>query len=145
MSSGETIMFRASVVLLLGAAVLAAPASHAARPCGSLTTVSLPNTTITLAASVPAGQFTPPDGAATTVVAFCRVSGVSHPTSDSEIKFEVWMPDAWNGNFDQGGNGGGGRGVYGPGGVLIWGLQPRYAAARAAMGHPPTGGCVGHP
>src|SRR6185503_14337977 len=95
--AGGIMMSRGSFVSLLAAAAVAAPASYAAQPCGSLTTLSLPNTTITLAAPVPAGQFTPPDGAATTVVAFCRVSGVSRPTSDSEIKFEVWMPDAWNG------------------------------------------------
>ena len=40
--------------------------------------------------------------------AFCRVAGVTKPTSDSEIKFEVWLPTAasWNGKFEQVGNGG---------------------------------------
>ena len=67
----------------------------AATPCSSLSTLSLPNNTIiTLAAPVPAGQFTPPDFATVKVPAFCRVSGIARPTSDSEIKFEVWLPDA---------------------------------------------------
>ena len=143
-------MSRASIVLLFCAASLAAPPSFAARPCGSLNSVVLPNTTITLAAPVPAGQFTPPDGAATTVIAFCRVSGVSRPTSDSEIKFEVWMPDAWNGRFDQGGNGGYGRGFNVPGGFMIGALNRGYAVAGTDMGHARTVGydvswAIGHP
>jgi feruloyl esterase len=40
--------------------------------------------------------------------AFCRVEAVARPTTDSEIKFEVWIPaaDAWNGKFVGVGNGG---------------------------------------
>src|ERR1700704_3702043 len=106
-------MNRSVVFLVLCAAALAAPRAPAPQPGGVLAKLALANnTTITLATPVPAGRFTPPDGAAVTVPAFCRVSGVSRPTADSEIKFEVWMPDAWNGRFDQGGNGGGGRGVH---------------------------------
>ena len=46
--------------------------------------------------------------AAMTVPAFCRVEATARPTSDSEIKFEVWIPpvDAWNGKFQGVGNGG---------------------------------------
>ncbi len=40
--------------------------------------------------------------------AFCRVQGVSKPTSDSNINFEVWLPEAarWNGKFLSSGEGG---------------------------------------
>lgn len=38
---------------------------------------------------------------------FCRVQGVSRPTSDSNIRFEVWLPtDTWNGRFMSSGEGG---------------------------------------
>lgn len=40
---------------------------------------------------------------------FCRVQGVARPSSDSEIKFEVWLPqtaDAWTGRFKLNGTGG---------------------------------------
>ena len=38
---------------------------------------------------------------------FCRVAATASPTSDSVIKFEVWMPAAnWNGKFQGVGNGG---------------------------------------
>jgi feruloyl esterase len=38
---------------------------------------------------------------------FCRVVGLAKPTSDSEIKFEVWLPTSgWNGKYEQVGNGG---------------------------------------
>jgi feruloyl esterase len=37
----------------------------------------------------------------------CRVAGVLRPTSDSEIRFEVWMPEnGWNGRLLGVGNGG---------------------------------------
>ena len=43
-----------------------------------------------------------------TLPAFCRVEATARPTSDSEIKFEVWIPpvEAWNGKFQGVGNGG---------------------------------------
>jgi feruloyl esterase len=39
--------------------------------------------------------------------ATCRIHGVSRPTADSEIRFEVVVPvgDAWNGRYEQVGNG----------------------------------------
>jgi feruloyl esterase len=137
-----------SCVLVCSAAL--APA-RAAQPCSGLANVALANnTTITLATDVAAGQFTPPDGAAVNLPAFCRVSGVSRPTTDSEIKFEVWLPAAWNGKFDQGGNGGYGRGFNVPGGFMIGALKRGYAVAGTDMGHPRTFGydatwAFGHP
>jgi hypothetical protein len=39
--------------------------------------------------------------------AFCRVAATLKPSSDSEIKMELWMPTAgWNGKFVVPGNGG---------------------------------------
>ena len=127
--------------MALTAVALASASASAAQPCDSLARVVLPHdTTITLAVPVPAGLFTPPDGSPVQVPAFCRVSGVSRPTSDSEIKFEIWLPEAWNGKFDQGGNGGYGRGFNLPGAFMVAALNRGYAVAGTDMGHPRTVG-----
>jgi hypothetical protein len=103
--------FLSSLVLLIGAAIAPAPAS-AQKSCESLTALTLANTTITSATSVAAGAFKPPAGPGAPaptepLPAFCRVAGTAKPTSDSEIKFEVWLPaTGWNGKFEQVGNGG---------------------------------------
>src|SRR5688572_19247398 len=85
-------------------AVLALTATPAlAAPCESLSTLKLPDTTITAAESVAAAAGAR-GGAATP--AHCRVRATIRPTSDSEIKIEVWMPAAgWNGKFQGVGNG----------------------------------------
>src|SRR5688572_27386167 len=70
--------------------------------CESLMNLGLPDTTITVAAVVPAGTFNP----AINVTA-CRVAGSIRPTSDSDIRFEVWLPTSgWNGKFLSAGEGG---------------------------------------
>jgi hypothetical protein len=75
-------MNRSVVLMGLGAAGLTSTSAPAAQTCGSLASLELPNnTTVALATPVPAGRFTPPDGAAVTVPAFCRVSGVSRRTA----------------------------------------------------------------
>ncbi len=80
----------------------------AAATCESLAGTALPDTSITAAESVSAGTFQPPYGsAAGKLPAFCRVAGAIQPTSDSYIRFEVWLPAAgWNGKFLGVGNGG---------------------------------------
>src|SRR6267143_1404955 len=95
----------AVVVVSLVAVRVAAQAPKPAASkvtCADLTKLtSEGNTTITAATSVPAGTFTTPAGQTLTgLPAFCRVVGVSRPTSDSNINFEVWLPsDSWNGKF----------------------------------------------
>ena len=89
--------------------------SHAAT-CESLQALSLPNTTITLTQSVAAGALSSPapgrggvqpTAAFKQLPAFCRVAATSRPSTDSDIKIEVWMPLAnWNGKFQGVGNGG---------------------------------------
>ena len=85
---------------------LAGPATAAT--CESLTALSLPATTITLATTVSTDRW--PNGIAVRHAehpAFCRVAATLRPTPDSEIKIEVWMPSAaWNGNYEAVGNGG---------------------------------------
>ena len=77
--------------------VFAAPILAAS--CESLASLSLPDTTITKAESVAAG--------ANSLPAHCRVAATLKPSSDSDIKIEVWMPaSGWNGKFQAVGNGG---------------------------------------
>jgi len=79
-----------------------------AADCAGLSSAKLPETTITSAESVSAGTYTPPYGNPIEgLPEFCRVAGVIRPTSDSEIRFEVWMPVAgWNEKYLGVGNGG---------------------------------------
>jgi feruloyl esterase len=75
--------------------------------CEDLIDLKLQETTITLAETVAAGDFTAPDGQTYTVPAFCRVRGAGRPSADSNINAEVWLPlDNWNGRYYQVGNGG---------------------------------------
>jgi feruloyl esterase len=130
---------------LLTVALLASP-GFAAVPCETLSTLKLPNTTITMAQVVEAGKFVAPatprggarggaaarggDGDANdnnaapggdrggrggrgpapnpylNLPAFCRIGATLKPTSDSDIKIEVWMPlTGWNNKLIAVGNG----------------------------------------
>lgn len=73
---------------LAGALVLLAARAAGGASCESLTTLALPDTTIT-AAGRPAAA------------SYCRVQGVVAPS----VRFEVRLPDAWNGKFQGVGNG----------------------------------------
>src|SRR5207249_4078458 len=99
--------------LLNGALLAFCTGTHAAT-CESLVSVTLPYTTISVAQSVPAGTFTPPGSPPIPKLpAFCRVAGVIKPTSDSNIRFEIWMPSSgWNGKYQQVGNGGLGGSIF---------------------------------
>jgi len=86
-----------------------------AASCADLAHLTLPNTTITLAQSVAPGAFTPPvpEWARSFIhskpvpVAFCRVTGDIRPASDSDSKFELWLPlSHWSGRYESVGNGG---------------------------------------
>ncbi|HEY6454982.1 MAG TPA: tannase/feruloyl esterase family alpha/beta hydrolase [Steroidobacteraceae bacterium] len=103
---------------LAGAAALAAFDTQlaAAAPCAQLADLKLPHATITGAEPVAAGAFKAaaaggggPGAPATDyghLPAFCRVAGTLHPTADSDIRFEVWLPaSGWNGKFVGTGNG----------------------------------------
>jgi feruloyl esterase len=131
------------------------PAPASAATCESIGALKLPNTTITVASSVAAGAFTPAKPPALPIPAsyqnlpaFCRVAATVKPTTDSDIKFEVWMPAAgWNGKFVGVGNGG-----Y-SGEIWYWSmaapLARGYATASTDTGH--EGGvmdasfALGHP
>jgi len=92
-----------------------------------------------LAELVPAGGFVL-RGKGTTapqfshLPAFCRLATTLTPSSDSDIKVEIWMPaQTWNGKFLAVGNGGwAGTISYG---ALASALQEGYATASTDTGH----------
>ena len=123
----------------------------AASPCQSLSSLALPNTSITLAHMVQAGAFTLPGTSPAApqfgqLPTFCRVTATLAPSSESDIKIEVWLPAAdWNGKFEAVGNGGwAGTISYD---WLAAALQEGYATASTDTGH--VGGnasfAIGHP
>src|SRR5260370_27142993 len=93
--------------MLLATGVLtAAPAGGS---CESLSSLNLPETTITTVQSVAAGAFELSGGggrggsvgAFKDLPGFCRVAATLKPSSDSDIKIEVWMPGSgWNGKYE---------------------------------------------
>ena len=133
-----------------------------AAPCESLSTLTLPDTKITMAVVVPAGAFTPPPRPGPARVrgpdeeprpdpyaplpAFCRVAATLTPRSDSEIKIEVWLPSTgWNNKMLAVGNG------AWAGSISYDALAPAvaagYAAASTDTGHGGRGAefLPGHP
>src|SRR5262249_51760288 len=105
-------------------------------PCANLAALTIPGVTIKSAAPVAAGAFTPPGAQnSLTLPAFCRVEATARPTSDSDIRFEVWIPpaDAWNGKFQGVGNGGysGAIGYT----AMATALRRGYATASTDTGH----------
>ena len=119
--------------------------------CENLSSLALPNATITMAQLVPAGEFQLPGrggrgGGSLNLPAFCRVAATLKPSNDSDIKMEIWLPSSgWNGNLEVNGNGGW-TGSINPA-TLGGGLQRGYAAAMSDLGH--EGGsasfALGHP
>ena len=79
--------------------------------------------------------------------AFCRVTATLTPSTDSDIKIEVWLPEAstWNGKFQAVGNGGW-AGVISYA-ALAQAIAAGYATASTDTGH--VGGtaafALGHP
>jgi feruloyl esterase len=86
---------------LLASLVGIAGTPAAAATCMDLRDLTLPDTAITAAEAIPAGTYTAPDGGVyNNLPAFCRIAATLTPTSDSDIKIEVWMPHSrWNGRY----------------------------------------------
>src|SRR4051794_36524026 len=117
-------------------AYVATPAAAGGTACSTLAALTIPNVTVRSATTVTAGPFTAPGASvAMTLPAFCRVEATARPTSDSEIKFEVWIPpaEAWNGKFQGVGNGGyQGSISYA---AMATALRRGYATASTDTGH----------
>jgi feruloyl esterase len=119
------------------------PSAPQSPVCSALANLTLPHVAITGAVMVPASI-----DPATAHPAYCRVSGASHPTQDSDIRFEVWIPDHWNGRYLQLGNGGF-AGVIPERGLLM-GVAQGFAVAGTDDGHQSTvntdaSWALGHP
>src|SRR5215813_6608075 len=131
-------MIGLTCILALVCAVSASAAS-----CDSLSTLALKDTTITMAKLVPAGQFSQPGERQTggrggnpykDLPEFCRVTATLKPTSDSDIKIEVWLPaNGWNGKFQAVGNGGW-AGVISYS-AMAEAVRAAYASASTDTGH----------
>jgi feruloyl esterase len=130
-------------VLIAGSGAAAAAAAGvmtvsaaAGTACTSLAALTIPGVTVRSATLVAGGPFTAPGAqTAMTLPAFCRVEATARPTSDSDIKFEVWIPPAdwWNGKFEGVGNGGysGAIGYT----AMAAALRRGYATASTDTGH----------
>jgi feruloyl esterase len=123
--------------------------------CAKIKSLHVADTTIAAAETVAAGAFKLPRPEPygppvdfTKLAAFCRVTGSIHPTTDSDIRFELWLPlQGWNGKFLQTGNGGAaGTIIYTS---LAEPLSRGYAVANTDTGHEGTAGdfswALGHP
>ena len=138
----------ATILLMVSACALS---GFGASDCESLSNLKLPDTQVTSAVSVPAGgpvSIRAANGNSQQISdlpAFCRVAVTLAPTSDSDIKVEVWLPaTTWNGKFQAVGNGGwAGSIVYT---ALSDALRQGYAAASTDTGHSGAGGsfALGH-
>ncbi len=121
------------LLLALFATPFATPAFSAT--CESLSSLALPNMTISMVEARPAGPFTPPGGKPVPgMPAFCRIAGTLKPSADSDIRFEVWMPaQGWNGKFQGVGNGGFAGAIAYP--SLLDAVRNGYATASTDTGH----------
>jgi feruloyl esterase len=151
-----SIAFTLAALTACGVAPARAQSAASVSSCQALTSLKLPDATVTLAQSYGAGEFKIPaaeagpggagDQADAPLPAMCRVAVTLTPSSDSDIKMEVWLPlSGWNGRFV-------GVANFGTGGVLqyrnmIPPFNSGYALAANDTGH--TGGgalfAVGHP
>ncbi|HWM61777.1 MAG TPA: tannase/feruloyl esterase family alpha/beta hydrolase, partial [Rhizomicrobium sp.] len=96
-----------------------------AAACDDLVNLKLPHVTITEATMAASGAGS-----------YCKVLGTARPTSDSDIRFEVMIPENWNGRYLQVGNGGF-AGVI-PERNMLAPLALGYAVAGTDDGHEDT-------
>jgi feruloyl esterase len=128
-------------VALVMLCVWPATSAHAAS-CEAVAKLVLANAKVTRAELVAPGAFTPPGagqtGAGPTALAslpgFCRIAATLTPSTDSDIKIEVWLPVAgWNGKFQAVGNGGWTGSIPYP--AMAAAVTAGYATAGTDTGH----------
>jgi feruloyl esterase len=151
--AGKRLIPHGVLFTVLTVSLIGAGASAVAHSCTGLLNLALPDTTITSATPVAAGTFTAPDGTSFPqfpLPAYCRVAATLTPTSDSNIKIEVWLPfSGWRGGFWGIGTGGlGGTVNYS---LLAWLLSyTNQVVANSDLGTFPAatqggGVLIGHP
>jgi feruloyl esterase len=111
------------------------------KACANLISYRLPAGTITNAELVQ----TSPTSAANSTPPFCRVAATLKPSSDSDIRMELWLPEDWNGKLEGNGNGGW-TGSINPS-ALSAGVKRGYASAMSNLGHEGSRAsfAMGHP
>ena len=148
-------MKRTTFIAVLTVVSLGFAAQASAASCESVAALNRPNTKVTSAAEVAAGAFVPPGGgqgrggpnpAFASLPPFCRVAATLTPSSDSDIKIEVWLPTSgWNGKYQAVGNGAW-QGSIGYA-AMAEALRRGYATSSTDTGH--VGGSasfgMGHP
>ena len=132
-----------------------APMRAAPATCESLASLRLSNGKVTSAAEVAQGAFKPPAPGTVNATAqraysaaptFCRVTATLTPTSDSDIKVEIWLPKAgWNSKLQAVGNGGWAGTISYT--ALAAAVSSGYAATATDTGHSTPGStfAIGHP
>lgn len=130
----------------------------AAASCEGLASLKLANAKITSSSVVAPGSFTPPTPGGLgiagrpaftkfeTLPSFCRVTATLTPSSDSDIKIEVWMPvSGWNGKLQSVGNGGFAGMISYP--AMALAITDGYATTSTDTGHTGNSGgfLFGHP
>ncbi len=145
---------RVSILFVVGlvvAVLFEATNASAATACEKLASTALTNAKIDSVQMVEAGAFVQPGAqrggnAFAKVPAFCRVKATLTPTSDSDIKTEIWLPaTGWNGKFQAVGNGGWAGTIPYP--AMAAAVSAGFATAGTDTGH--VGGnadfAPGHP
>ena len=124
---------------LLFAAATCAAAVFAA--CPDLASQALPHTTIQSAATVTGGSLNVPgqQSPIQNLPTFCRVAGTIKPSADSDIQFEVWLPEEadWNSRYLGVGNGGFAGSISYAGTASA--VKRGYATASTDTGHATPG------
>ncbi|HEX5226600.1 MAG TPA: tannase/feruloyl esterase family alpha/beta hydrolase [Bryobacteraceae bacterium] len=157
--------------IFLGTASFAFGQNPTLATCEKLKALSIPGVELTAVETVAAGLYTPPAGAGRgaggpaalnngpavqpgarpaappqMLPAHCRVAATLRPSTDSDIKMELWMPvDNWNGKFEMVGNGGWAGIISFP--QMGAALRDGYATASTDTGHAGGNGmfALGHP
>ena len=126
--------------LAIALLLVAAPAMGAT--CESLLTFSQPHVAVTLAQPIGAGQFPAPPARGgragvnpfANLPSFCRVAATLTPSSDSDIKIEVWLPaQGWNGKLQAVGNGAWAGNISYP--AMATALAAGYGTVSTDTGH----------
>lgn len=126
------------MILSMRLSLLLSIAPFAYGACADLAHQALPHTTILSSVTVTGGSLTAP--AIQNLPTLCRVAGTIRPSADSDIKFEVWLPEEadWNSRYLGAGNGGFAGSInYAS---IASAVRRGYATASTDTGHATPGG-----
>ncbi|HUQ95422.1 MAG TPA: tannase/feruloyl esterase family alpha/beta hydrolase [Bryobacteraceae bacterium] len=126
-------------------------AAFAQTPCEQLRSMKWTGTEITAAEPIAAGPLQSPDtrlaAAGQNLPPYCRVAATLRPSTDSDIRMEIWLPakEVWNGKFEAIGGGGWVGAISYPG--MASALRDGYATASTDTGHQGRSAsfALGHP